>query len=104
MTINIRDKHATAGSDWFWTQIWLNLTKTIEHLLPDMDIPLNAMDEPRIVTPWEKINEYVEIERKGRSMPPAKEVTSEWKKLPPPTEGDFDVKTRDKKWENTRKS
>jgi hypothetical protein len=28
MTINIRDHVASAGSDWFWTQIWLKLIKT----------------------------------------------------------------------------
>jgi hypothetical protein len=103
MAINIRDKKASAGSTWFWTQIWLNMTQTIEHLLPDMDIPLNAMDEPRVVAPWEKISEYMEIERKERAMPPAADVVSKFQKLPPPTEGDKDVETREKNWEQTRK-
>ena len=102
MTINIRDRKASAGSDWFWTQIWLNLTQTIEHLLPDMDIALNAMDEPRVVAPWEKINEYMEIERKERAMPPAAEVVSVFQSLPKPAEGDRDVPTREKNWEKTR--
>lgn len=102
MTINIRNNNATAGSDWFWTKIWLDLVKTIEHLLPDMDIPLNAMDEPRIVTPWETINEYMEIERKERSMPPAAEVSSEYQTLAPPGEVEKDLKTRERKWEDTR--
>ena len=104
MTINVRNKNATAGSDWFWTQIWLNLTQTIEHLLPDMDLALNAMDEPRIVLPWEQINEYMEIERKTRSMPPANEVISEFQTLPKPEEGDPDVKIRPKNWEDQSQS
>lgn len=103
MAINIRDKKATAGSDWFWAVIWLNMTRTIEHMLPDMDFPLNAMDEPRIVVPWEQITEYMDIERKERAMPPPSEVVSEFQKLPPPTEGDKDVETREKNWEQTRK-
>lgn len=104
ITINIRDHNATAGSTWFWTQIWLNLAQSIQHLLPDMDLPLNAMDEPRIVTPWEKINEYVEIERKERSMPPPGEVVSEFQKLTPPKELEKDLKIPNKEWENTRKN
>lgn len=103
MTINIRNNNATAGSDWFWTVLWLNMTKTIEHILPDMDIPLNAMDEPRVFVPWEDINRYIEIERKERSMPPPAEVSSEFQKLPKPGEGDKDVKMPDKNWEQTRK-
>jgi hypothetical protein len=102
MTVSIRDHNATAESPWFWTQIWLDLVKTIEHVLPDMDLSLNAMDEPRIVVPWEKITEYVEIERKGRAMPPASEVVSEFQKLPPPGEGDKDIEKLKKEWEKTR--
>ena len=68
MTINVRNGKATAGSDWFWTQIWLNLTQTIESHLPDMDLALNAMDEPRLVVPWEDINQYMEAERASRKM------------------------------------
>lgn len=104
MVISVRDKKATSPSDWFWTLIWLNMTQSIEHLLPDLDFPINAMDEPRIVVPWEKMNEYMEHERKGRAMPPAAEVVSTHQKLPPPKEGDHDVKTREKNWENTRKN
>lgn len=101
MTINIRKHKATAHSEWFWTKIWLHLIQTIEHVLPDMDLPLNAMDEPRIVVPWEKINEYMEIERKGRVLQAPSEVVSEFQSLPPPGQGDKDFQTEEKKWEDT---
>lgn len=106
MTINIRKGKASAGSNWFWTQIWLNMTQTIEHLLPDMDIPLNAMDEPRILVPWEEIDGYMKTEQEKRSTPPAKEVISEFQHLDLPghDEKDKDVKTRDKAWEGVCKS
>jgi hypothetical protein len=104
MTINIRNGNASAESHWFWTQIWLNMTQTIEHLLPDMDLPLNSMDEPRILVPWEDINDYMEKEQAARMMPPPNEVFSEFQKLDPPGEGekDLDVETREKDWEETR--
>ncbi|KAI9052618.1 hypothetical protein LZ554_003960 [Drepanopeziza brunnea f. sp. 'monogermtubi'] len=100
MTINIRNHKAVAGSDWFWTRIWQNLTQTIEHLLPDMDMALNAMDEPRIVAPWEEINELMKIEQQTRSMPPPADVISEFSTLSAKPEPE--VKVREKNWEDTR--
>jgi hypothetical protein len=101
MTINVRNQNASTTSDWFWTLIWLDLTQTIEHMLPDMDIPLNAMDEPRIVLPWEDVNKYMEKERAARSMPPAKEVVSDFQTLS--DKPDPEVKVRAKNWIDTRK-
>lgn len=100
--ISIRNHVATTGSTWFWTQIWLDMIKSISHMLPDMDINFNAMDEPRIVVPWEQINEYMKVERKERSMPPAAEVVSEYQPLAPPQEVDNDIVVKDKNWEGTR--
>ncbi|KAL2071949.1 hypothetical protein VTL71DRAFT_11292 [Oculimacula yallundae] len=81
MTINIRNHNATTTSAWFWTRIWQNMTETVQHLLPDMDIALNAMDEPRIVVPWEEINRLMEIERTTRVMPPASETIQKFGSL-----------------------
>lgn len=99
MKISIRDNHAAASSNWFWTEIWYNLTATIEHLLPDMDIPVNPMDEPRIVAPWEDIAKYMEIEKKTRFIHPTSQVIQHFQKLPPPDQGDEDVQMRDVQWQ-----
>ncbi|MCJ1365947.1 hypothetical protein MMC16_005072 [Acarospora aff. strigata] len=100
MTINVRNGKATAGSDWFWTKIWLNLIQTIEQHVPDMDIALNAMDEPRLVVPWEDINRYMEAERASRSMPPPEEVISQYGGL---AGVDQDrMPTSNKEWEDTQ--
>ncbi|ROV90364.1 hypothetical protein VMCG_09741 [Cytospora schulzeri] len=103
MTINIRDHKATAGSDWFWTQIWLNMIQTIEHLLPDMDIALNAMDEPRLVVPWEDMNGYMNKASASRGMVPAKDVISKFENLASPGEGpERDFQLPEKNWEGTK--
>jgi len=104
MTINIRNGNATAGSDWFWTQIWLKLIKTIEHMLPDMDLALNAMDEPRIVVPWETMDRYMGRVKAEAKLAKPKLVVSDFKKLPKPREDlDDSVSVRDKKFEQTSK-
>jgi hypothetical protein len=101
MVINVRNQKAKAGSDWFWTQIWLNMTRTIEDMLPDIDIPLNAMDEPRILAPWEEVNRLMEIERSTRAMAPAKDVHSSYRTLP--IEPEPEMTPRDKNWNSERK-
>lgn len=90
MTINIRNHQASAESNWFWTQIWLDLIESIQHLLPDMDIALNAMDEPRIVAPWEEINKYMKMERKARKMPAPEEIITEFSSLKAPNKKERD--------------
>jgi hypothetical protein len=104
MTINVRNGEAKSGSDWFWTVIWLDLIKTVEHLLPDMDLALNAMDEPRLVVPWEDINELMRKAKKTRKLPKAKDVRSDSQKLPEPGKGDVLTWTQPKNWENTSRS
>jgi hypothetical protein len=103
MTINVRNHRATAGSDWFWTQIWLDLIRSIEHLLPDMDIALNAMDEPRIVVPWEDIAGYMEEAQKTRGMPDMEEVVPEFSRMSTSAGEDpqGDRTATEKHWEET---
>ncbi|KKF94640.1 Beta-1 2-xylosyltransferase 1 [Ceratocystis platani] len=88
MRISIRNHTASSGSGWFWTQIWLNMTSTIQHMLPDMDIALNAMDEPRIVVPSETIDEYMAKAAETKKMVPAADAMSSYGPLPPPRTGD----------------
>ncbi|KAM3481906.1 hypothetical protein MY8738_004215 [Beauveria namnaoensis] len=98
MTINVRNGKATSGSDWFWTEIWLDLVKKIEHLLPDMDIPLNAMDEPRIITPYEDVQHYMAKAAKTKGLADPGKMISDFQS--PPADGNIDdVEVRDKAWE-----
>ncbi|KAK3391660.1 hypothetical protein B0T20DRAFT_85046 [Sordaria brevicollis] len=101
MRISVRDGKASSGSDWFWTKIWLNLIKTIEHLVPDLDIALNAMDEPRMVVPWEKINEFMTAADKTRTIKDAATVVQKYPKLPgADVNPDANEVTPKKTWEN----
>ncbi|KAG6013002.1 hypothetical protein E4U54_007185 [Claviceps lovelessii] len=99
MTINIRNGVAKTGSDWFWTQTWLNMTKTVEHLLPDMDLALNAMDEPRIVVPWEEINGYMKKASTTLKLPKAENMRNEFKSWPAPRTGFLAGNVAEKNWE-----
>lgn len=41
----------------------------VEHL-PDMDIMMNRLDQPRLLVPWEDLQALLETEYKTRTMPP----------------------------------
>ncbi|CAK7213867.1 hypothetical protein SCUCBS95973_001944 [Sporothrix curviconia] len=77
MAIKIRRGHATVNNEWFWTQLWLDMIQTIETELPDMDLPLNALDEPRIVVPWEVMANYVVEAERTKGLPKAEEVSTD---------------------------
>jgi len=99
MRISIRDKKAATGSDWFWTQIWLKLIQTIEHLLPDMDLALNAMDEPRVIAPWEEIDKLMTEAHKTRTMKDPESVVATFSTLFDPKSGpEKEITTPKKTW------
>ncbi|KAJ3474199.1 hypothetical protein NLG97_g9949 [Lecanicillium saksenae] len=103
MTINVRNGNATSGSDWFWTEIWLRLVKNIEHALPDMDIPLNAMDEPRIIAPYEDIEHYMAKAAKTTGLSDPEKMISEFQSLPTGDSADKG-QVQDKEWEGEETS
>ncbi|KAK7409241.1 hypothetical protein QQX98_008551 [Neonectria punicea] len=102
MKIHIRSHETNTTSDWFWTLHWQNMIDSIVHLLPDMDIPLNAMDEPRLVVPWEDINTYMHTASSTFGFPAPKDVKSTFQKLPRPGTGDQGVKIPAKHWEKKK--
>lgn len=100
MTISVRNGVATTSSDWRWTRIWHNMTKTIEDLLPDMDIALNPMDEPRLVVPWEDINAYMKNASHTKNLPKAAKMVNQFRSWPKAKTGFLAGDIQEKKWES----
>jgi Glycosyl transferase family 90 len=75
MVVNIKGGKSEANTGWFWHTIWAQMIGTVSEYLPDMVIPCNAMDEPRLIVPWETINNYVEVEQSSRHMMAAENTT-----------------------------
>ncbi|KAH0542836.1 hypothetical protein FGG08_002790 [Glutinoglossum americanum] len=74
--IHIRSGNVTSEGDLPRVVAWCDLVRTIESYLPDMDIAVNSMGEPRLTVPWEEMNEYIRKEQAARKMPPLSEVIS----------------------------
>ncbi|CAI7638061.1 unnamed protein product, partial [Penicillium pancosmium] len=65
-----------------WMDSWMELVQTLETRLPDIDMPINVMDESRVIVPFETISEYVEKERSIRHIISPKSAVSEYMTLP----------------------
>jgi len=61
-----------------WMNHWIDMVQKVEQYLPDLDMPVNLMDEPRLIVPWEDINRYVAEEHKTRKVLPVGEVIQQF--------------------------
>ena len=61
--VSVRNGNSTYKTDNAkrvpWIQLWAGLIKDLEDRLPDLDMPVNMMDESRLVVPWEDIDRYM---------------------------------------------
>ncbi len=46
------------------------MIKVFSEELPDMDIAMNRLDQPRVVVEWEQLQKHLKIEEESRKMPP----------------------------------
>jgi hypothetical protein len=61
-----------------WIQLWTKLVQEMMPHLPDLDMVINVMDEPRVLVPWENITEYLMTENNSREMFSIYEATGEY--------------------------
>lgn len=64
-----------------WLELWTNLVGEFASHLPDVDMPINYMDESRILVPHEDIEEMVKVERQNRHFTPTSKVTTNYTRL-----------------------
>ncbi|KAH8897769.1 capsular associated protein [Thozetella sp. PMI_491] len=62
-------------------RMWAKLVGEMMPHIPDLDMAVNEMDETRILVPWEKIDEYVAVERRQRRLIEIEEATSQYSGL-----------------------
>ncbi|OLN85576.1 Beta-1,2-xylosyltransferase 1-like protein 1 [Colletotrichum chlorophyti] len=83
----VRVRNGTATSDGHvegkepWLELWTALVSEFAQHLPDVDMPINYMQEARILVPWKDMEKYVTKEGKSRNMPTKNKATSEFRSL-----------------------
>lgn len=76
-----------------WLEVWSDIISKFTDFLPDMDIPLNGMDEPRIIIPWETLSDYRKQDLTRRKLISAEDTTTEYMGL-----SDFDADNPPASW------
>ncbi|KAL7627229.1 hypothetical protein AAE478_001418 [Parahypoxylon ruwenzoriense] len=61
-----------------WLQLWTSLVAEAAPWLPDVDMPINYMDESRLIVSWEDVTSLVEKEQASRSIKPVGEVVTKY--------------------------
>lgn len=61
-----------------WLQLWSSLVNESRAFLPDVDMPINYMDESRLLVPWEDVDKYVKKEHTMRSLVPKDKVVRKY--------------------------
>jgi hypothetical protein len=75
--IHIRNKKVVKLTNQSWrSETLTDLIERFIKYLPDMDIQVNRMDQPRVVVPWEDMQKLLAKEEETRQMPP--EVIAEF--------------------------
>lgn len=59
-----------------WIQLWHGLIREAAAYLPDVDVPVNFMDETRVLVPWEEISRRHEVEQSTRRITPPANTSS----------------------------
>jgi hypothetical protein len=62
-------------------EAWLDAVKSLEHLLPNMDLAMNVMDESRVIVPWEEIAKHMDIEGQTKKLLPSHQILSHYSSL-----------------------
>lgn len=58
--IKVRNGVSSVTSDeWHFLKTYHSMVRELDGLLPDLDIPVNVMDEPRVLVPWDDIEFFM---------------------------------------------
>ena len=69
--IHIRNHKVVKESNESWrSSTMISLIEKFIKYLPDMDIAMNRLDQPRVVVPWEDMQALLEKEKETRRTPP----------------------------------
>ncbi|KAH6968621.1 hypothetical protein HG530_013388 [Fusarium avenaceum] len=83
--VKVRNGVATGVGDTTnrvpWLTLWTDLVKDFAQNMPDVDMPINYMDEPRLLVPFDDLSKLVDHERANRRIAPMKEVFTKFKSL-----------------------
>jgi hypothetical protein len=82
--ISVRSGNVTGRTDIDsrpWIDLWTEMVESVAPHLPDVDLPINVMDESRIVVPWEEVEGYMIKQKKTGKMVPTSQLKRDFSGL-----------------------
>ncbi|KAK5096066.1 hypothetical protein LTR70_001475 [Exophiala xenobiotica] len=67
---------AKSTSEWFFVNAYFDMFKEIVVHLPDVDLPINTMDETRVLVSWEDINDMMVRGAESKNVQRLPSITS----------------------------
>ncbi|KAG6013822.1 hypothetical protein E4U43_007099 [Claviceps pusilla] len=64
-----------------WLQLWTGLVEEMAQFLPDVDMPINYLDESRLLVPFDQVAKLVQKEAAERRMIEAENATTKYQGL-----------------------
>jgi hypothetical protein len=68
--VRIRDHKVVSHSEGWRVETLAAAVEKLAKHLPDMDIAMNTMDQPRVMATYEDIQKYLQVEESTRATPP----------------------------------
>ena len=90
-TISIRNHVQIVRTDFEWAREIALMFAPIVHLVPDLDFAMNLMDEPRVVVPYDDLEDALEEERLRREAHFSLPLHKVHQKLTSIDDGEIDV-------------
>ncbi|KAI7622697.1 glycosyltransferase family 90 protein [Hortaea werneckii] len=79
--ISVRNGNTTQRTDIEgreWLDLWEDMVRSVAPWLPDVDLPINVMDESRMVVPWEEIDSLMAKESRSRQVVPEAKLKTQF--------------------------
>lgn len=67
-TIKVRNGQVLQITSCWRSETFIDMLQSFAKWLPDMDIPMNRMDQPRVVVTWKDMQHHLEVEKAHRSL------------------------------------
>ncbi|KAF3397923.1 Beta-1,2-xylosyltransferase 1 [Penicillium rolfsii] len=68
--VRVRDHEVVSHSEGWRVETLAAAVQKLAKYLPDMDIAMNTMDQPRVMVTYEDIQKYLQVEESTRATPP----------------------------------
>ncbi|KAF2203641.1 hypothetical protein GQ43DRAFT_438624 [Delitschia confertaspora ATCC 74209] len=77
-TFHFRNQNVTKYGDHFWMDAWKGMMEEFMEKMPELDVNMNIMDEPRVMVPWETVERILHLSEPPKTLLEPQNVVSDF--------------------------